>query len=386
MKPYIYSILFLLLTSISVAQTKEVLLKKSFKVDENTIFNLDLDNANVHIIESKDDKIHFDYQITFYNYSKRKINDLLDDTSINASKNQNQIFLKVKNSMYLGIDIKYKPNLDYKNFNNPINDVYKDFLKKYYKTYRKSEKLHKTKDSLIEEINFSIGRDMDNYIKKEIDNYPLKKPLKTDKKIEKNFIIKVPKYVQLKIKALESDVKCDYDISTEFKMDSFKGIFKFKRIDGKNNQITSSNGILETYGIKNTRIQLRDMYKVNIGSISNSNLNLEKTKTQIGEIGKNVSINDSNSKLYLYNFSENFTKFNLTGDYSTLNFYNIKENNFSMDVSGFNTVLNMKGVKTTFGTSKEEKITKILEKKKKENIPFLGNIEVELKNGILNLK
>ncbi|WP_405563719.1 hypothetical protein [Polaribacter sp. Asnod6-C07] len=386
MKPYIFSILFLLITSISVAQTKEVLLKKSFKVDENTILNLDLDNANVHIIESKDDKIHFDYQIIFYNYSRRKINDLLDDTSINTSKNQNQIFLKVKNSLYLGIDIKYKPNFDYKNFNNPINDVYKEYLKKYYKTYRKSENLYKTKDSLIEEINFSIGRDMDNYIKKEIDNFPLKKPLKTDKKIEKNFIIEVPKYVQLKIKALESDIKCDYDISTEFKMDSFKGIFKFKRIDGKNNQITSSNGILETYGIKNSRIQLRDMYKVNIGSISNSKLKLEKTKTKIGEIGKNVSINDSNSKLNLYNFGKNFTKFNLTGDYSEINLYNVKDTNFSMDISGYNTALNMNGTKTSFGASKEKELTKILQKKKKENSPFLGNIEVLLKNGIINIK
>jgi hypothetical protein len=386
MKPFIFSILFFVVTSISLSQTKKIMLKKSFKVDENTVLNLDLDNANVHLIESKDDKIHFNYEITFYNYSRRKIDDLLDDTSINTSKNQNQIFLKVKNSIYLGIDIKYRPNFDYKNFKNPINDVYKDYIKNYFKTLKEREKKFITKDSLLEEIDFSIGSDFNNNIKRNIHNYPLRKPVKTDKKIEKIFVIEIPKYVQLRINAIESDIKCDFDIITEFRMNSFKGVFKFRRINGENNKITSSNGILETYGIRNTKIDLRDMSKVNIGSISSSKVKLESSRVQIGEIGENVEINDFSSKLYLYNFNEKFTKFNFAGDYSELNLYKVKDTNFSMDVSGFNTTLNMQGVKTSFGVSTEKVLTKILQKKRKENSPFLGNVEVILKNGILNIK
>ncbi|APZ45774.1 hypothetical protein BW723_05445 [Polaribacter reichenbachii] len=386
MKPYIFSIILFFSITFSFAQTKEVLLKKSFKVDENTILNLDLDNTDVHLIASKDDKIHFNYQITFYNYSQRKIDDILDESVIKTSKKQNQLFLKAKNSKYLGINLRFKPNIDFTNFKNPINNVYKEYLKNYYKKIRDRKYVQKTKDSLLKEIDFSIGSDYENYIKKDIDNFPQKTPLKTDKKIEKKFIIQVPKYVQLRIKSIESNINCDYDINTEFKLESFKGIFKFKNLSGKLNQIISSNGILETYSIANGKTDFRDMRKVMIGATSNSKIVTETSKIQIGEIGKNVSIKDFNSKLYLYNFSENFTKFNLIGDYSELNFYKIKENNFSMDVSGFNTTLNMNGVKTTFGISKEEKMTKILQKKRKENIPFLGNIEVELKHGIINLK
>ena len=99
-----------------------------------------------------------------------------------------------------------------------------------------------------------------------------------------------------------------------------------------------------------------------------------------------LQFNDFSSKLYLYNFNKNFTKFNLTGDYSELNFYKVVENNFSMDVFGHNTVLNMNNTKTSFGVNKEEELTKILQKKRKENEPFLGNIEVVLRNGILNIK
>ena len=57
-----------------------------------------------------------------------------------------------------------------------------------------------------------------------------------------------------------------------------------------------------------------------------------------------------------------------------------------MDVSGLNTILNMEGTKTSFGASTEKELTKILQKKRKENEPFLGNIEVVLRNGILNIK
>ena len=46
----------------------------------------------------------------------------------------------------------------------------------------------------------------------------------------------------------------------------------------------------------------------------------------------------------------------------------------------------MDGTKTTFGNSKEDKLTKILEKKPKENIISNGNIAIELKNGIINIK
>ena len=59
MKPYIYSILFLFTIHISFSQTKEVILKKSFKVEENTTLSLDIDNVAILFEESEDNKIHF---------------------------------------------------------------------------------------------------------------------------------------------------------------------------------------------------------------------------------------------------------------------------------------------------------------------------------------
>ena len=101
-------------------------------------------------------------------------------------------------------------------------------------------------------------------------------------------------------------------------------------------------------------------------------------------MNRNVEFKDFNSKLHFYNFDTNFVKLDFVGDYSELNFYNIKDENYAMHVFGFNTALNLNNVKTTFPLKKDEKLTKILEKKAKNNSQ--NRVDIELKNGILNIR
>lgn len=380
MKPFIYSVIFLFSIHVVFAQNKEIILNKSYKVNKNTVLNLDLDNVGILFEESFDDKIHFDYTITFGRYSKRKRNIILKGVKTNVSQKNNLLNLNVKNSEFIGISNKHYRLYDFDFKNDSTQVTLKDLLKnKYIRNYS-----FKSKDSLLREIKLSIGSDFDDMIKRNKDEFLSR--MKNMKLIVKVFKIKIPRYVKVRIKSINSDLTFNYETIKPLHINSFKGFLKFKNIIAVNNKISISNGVIQAYSIRNADLDFRDMYKVVFGSITNSTLTTETSKIQFGEVGKNVSITDFDSKLYLYNFSKNFTKFNLKGDYSELNFYNIRDNNFSMDVSGFNTTLNMNGVKTTFGVSKEEKMTKILQKKIKENILFLGAIEVELKHGILNLK
>lgn len=382
MKLYIFSILFLLSVTISFAQTEEVILKKSFKSNSNTTLSLDLDNVSIVFEESFDGKIHFDYTMTFGRYSKRKREIILKQTKSKILKNKDLINLKVKNSEFLGINLNYYPNYtaDYKSDSAYIS--IKDFMRK--EAERKN--VYKTKDSLLREIGFSEGSDLTDFLKKNQKKYKLNKYIKNKKVIIKRFVIKIPKSVKIRIKAIHSDLTFNYDISQPFVLNSFKGFFKFKNITSKESEISASNGILQAYKMSNTSLNLRDMNKVVLGSFSNSILESETSKIQIGEVGTNLYIKDFDSDFNFYNYNKNFTKFNFEGDYSELYLYNVKDTNFSMDVSGFNTALNMDGKKTSFGASKEKELTKILHKKRKENSPFLGNIDVILKNGILNIK
>ena len=87
MKPYIYSILFFLITNTIFSQTEEVLLDRSYLANETTILNLDLDNAIIVFEESKDDKIHFNYKISYNKNAKQKIKKYLKQSKIETSKN-----------------------------------------------------------------------------------------------------------------------------------------------------------------------------------------------------------------------------------------------------------------------------------------------------------
>ena len=143
MKPYIFSILFLLSVTISFAQKEELILKKSFKVDENTTLNLDLDNVAIVFEESFDDKIHFDYSMTFGKYSKRKRQIIKKQSKIKTSQKNNLLTLKVKNSQFLGINLLYYLDFtpDYKK--DSVFITMKNFIKK--ETARRGT--YKTKDS-----------------------------------------------------------------------------------------------------------------------------------------------------------------------------------------------------------------------------------------------
>lgn len=382
MKPYIFSIIFFLAINDTFSQTKEIILCESFNVNNNTILSLDIDNVAIVFEESFDDKIHFDYTMTFGRYSKRKREIILKQTKSKISKNKDLINLKVENSEFLGMNLKYYPDYtaDYKSDSAYIS--IKDFMRK--EVQRKN--VYKTKDSLLKEIGYSEGSNLTDFLKKNQKKYKLNEYMKNKKIIIKRFVIKIPKSVKIRIKAINSDLTFNYDISQPFVLNSFKGFFKFKNITSKESEISASNGILQAYKMSNTSLNLRDMNKVVLGSFSNSILESETSKIQIGEVGTNLYIKDFDSDFNFYNYNKNFTKFNFEGDYSELYLYNVKDTNFSMDVSGFNTTLNMEGVKTLFGASKEKELTKILHKKRKENSPFLGNIDVILKNGILNIK
>lgn len=376
MKPFIFSILFLISSSFAFSQTEEVIIKKSFKANENTTLNLDLDNVSIIFEESFDDKIHVDYSIFFGKYSKRKRDIIKKQSTFKVDEANDLINLTVKNSMFLGeiykVDVRYEDLL--------IS------MKDYINEQSEKEYNYKSKDAVLKEIGFSEGDDIKNFIKKNADKYRTKTDFEKKKVIVQKFTIKLPKNVAVRLKALYSNITFKYDITKPINVNSYKGYYRFKKLISDKNNFIISSGILESEEIKGGNYNLKDVDKFLIGSISDANIISETSTLEIGEIAKNVIFTDFNSKLYLYNFNKNFTKFNLKGDYSELNLYKVKDTNFSMDVFGFNTTLNMNDTKTTFGSLKDEKMTKILEKKRKENIPFLGNIEIELKNGIINLK
>lgn len=374
MKPYICSILFLITTNFSFAQSKELVLKDNYEIDENTTLDIDIDNASIVFEESKDNKVYFNYSILFNQDSEDIKYRVFKGINAKSSKVNNSIKLHVKNTMYLGelhvLDVDL--------------NTYKKHIKALFRRKKQNEFLYKTKDSVVKEINFSLGTDSNDYFKKLKLENPNKDYGKSYRKFKQHFIVKVPKNIKIKIKALHSRIHFTYDVHNQLEVSSFKTYYKFKKLINKHNSFKLMNGLFQVEKILGGNFKLTDIYKARIGAIINTNLHTETSKIQIGEVGKNVSVTDFDSKYHIYNFSNSFIKFKYLGDYSEVNLYKVKEANYTMDVFGFNTALNMNGNKTIFGDSKDKKRTKILEKKPKNN--SLNKTEIELKNGILNIK
>lgn len=378
MKQFIYSILFVFTIHISFAQTQELVLKDVFETDENTMLNIDVDNVSIEIEESSDSKIRLDYRIVFKKDSEDLIYKVFKDIDAKVSKTGNVVNLEVKNSAFLreiySLDVNPMINLE----------RFKKLMNNYMKTRKEIPLLYRSKEAFLSEIEFSLGSDVNDYFKRLKKDNPNKNFGESGRKFKQKFIIKVPKNLKIKIKALHSKITFLYDLDRPMEVSTFLTYLKFKKINNAENKFNLTNGIFQSKEIIGGVYNLKDLRKTAIGSISNAKIDAETSRIQIGEIGSNVTVNDLNSKLYFYNMSRNFSKLNITGDYSELTLYKVKNSNYSMNVFGKNTVLNMDNKKTTFGVSGDEKMTKILEKKAKNANPY-GNIEVVLKNGIVKI-
>ncbi|MHB0756565.1 hypothetical protein [Polaribacter sp. M15] len=373
MKPYIYSILFLIIIQSTYAQTKKTILKKSYKVDKSTVFNLDLDNVAIVFEESFDDKIHFEYTIEFIKYPRRKMENLLGEVNAKVRNKNNRIYLDVKNSKYVGENRSYHYTMD----------SLKSAIKDYAKEFKNNRNKYKTKDSIINEIRFSTGNEITDFMLKNKDKYEDKSYVNSKKQSIRHFVIKVPSYVKIEVKAIHSKLFFNYNVTRPIKVNAFQGKFKFKKLLSKDNIFELYNGFFQAEEVYGGIYKFKDVYPTKIGVISNSELNIESTKVKIGEVGENIIINDLEGDFYFYNFSNNFSNFSFQGDFSKLNLYKVKDSNYAMNVFGLKTTLNMNNTKTTFGTSEKNKFTKILEKKPKAK--SLNKIEIKLTNGILNI-
>lgn len=374
MRPFIYSIIFLFTINTIFSQTEELVLRKGFDIDQNTILNLDVDNATIQFVESTEDKIHIAYSVLFEKNSEEVVFKVFKDLYANATKSNNVVNLEVKNSMYLGELHALDVNIE----------TYTKHIGEYIKNIKKNEFLYKSKNALLKEIKNSSGLGWHDYFNRLKRDNPNKNFGKSNKRFKQNFIIKAPKYVMLQIKALRSKINFNYDLLKPIELNSFNTYLKFKGLTNPKNKFSLHSGIFQSEKVVGGTFFFKDVIKVRIGSISEAKLKTETSKIQIGEVNRNVEFKDFNSKLHFYNFDTNFVKLDFVGDYSELNFYNIKDENYAMHVFGFNTALNLNNVKTTFPLKKDEKLTKILEKKAKNNSQ--NRVDIELKNGILNIR
>lgn len=375
-------LLFFAFTGGVLAQ-KHVVYHKAYSADKNTVLNIDLDKINIAIEESTDGKIHFDYGLEFENYSKKEKQRVIDRIKINTIKDSDIINLKGYSETEVS-RVSYSFDLPHVIINEP------NFFKRKKKKEEKKD-FRKSKDSILKEIRFfeetSLKKLLERFKFKDQSGKIKKVKTKNVKVMKSKFLVRIPSFIKLNIRAKESSVFLNFDYNNKITVDLEGGKFKSKKLYSIDNIVKITEATLLSESISGQKLDLENVSKCLIGEMSNIDLNSETSKIEIGEIQQGVTIKDFNSSYYFQNYSDNFNNLIFNGEYSKVCLFG-KEENYSLDIFGNNTAIELaNGMKTTFGIKKNNEIDKLLSKKKKRfSDDYKGHIKMTITNGFVYLK
>jgi hypothetical protein len=375
MKTQFKSLLLIFITSASCYAQRHRIVDKSFEVDKNTSIVINLDNVAVAIEESTDGKIHFDYVMEFDGFSKKKIQEFIDNVKIEVSNSSNHISLIAKSVS--------KVDFERIEFNAPqgisMSDIY--FKPKLDEISRKS------KDSLLKEIRFNNRSRLENPLEYVNERFKINKngKLKNFTRgglnlLVSQFVIKIPPFVQLEVKAENSSIYFKNDMQNRLKLDFKDGDLKTKALLNFYNEVNIDNATFEAELIEGGEYKFKNIKKGKLASIRNTTINSNFSKYEVGEISGEVSIIDLNSEIWLYNYSEKLDDFYMSSEYSRIHFFEPKKD-FYLRISGSN-VKHIGNNAKTYMEFNNSGYPMIVRDPKDKN-SSVGAINFEMSNGII---
>ena len=371
--------LLMLIISVSGFAQKKTVYSESFSVNKHTTVIFNLENITVAIEESRDGKIHFDYTLEFDGYSKKEIQENLDQLKVKATLFDNHVTLSANSASQL----------------SKVNYVYKvaelvmesdNFVKARDSIVRKS------KDSIIREIR-SAGRFgkfassmkyLNDRFKTRGKDGKLRNIRKGDVKIMRNhFVIKVPSFLKLKINGKNAQVTMRENTINELSVDLKRGYFNAKELLNDYNTFKIIDASFKSEALVGGQYQFNNVSKGLIGSVRDVKITSEFSKFEIGEIQEKTIITDFNSEYWFYNWSKDFKRFDLLSEYSKIHFFYPKTYDFSMKFIGNNTVNHFDNVSVTMQPTKNGEKFNMLERKAKGEGHFSGVINFDIVHGII---
>lgn len=378
MKPSSKILLALFFISFSLnAQIHEVY-NQSFDAFQIKTLVLDFDHTYVLLEKSDDNQVHFDFKIEFTNYSKKEIEAYLKSVNVSSQIINQKLEFKSESENYLGNAVYSLETLFGITFEG--NNV--SF------TADSNHEFRKSKQYFLSLNNTSKIESLKNYLKKlrEVDKDGKKKKINADKvKISKTkFVIKVPEHLNYKINARKSDINFNYDISTTISLNTKDTNLTFKNLNNSINIFDVVNGNFNAAFINGGTFTFNHVKNINIAAIKNVRLDGEFCEFNFGEIGNNVEINDFNSKFWIYNFTKNFGKFEMTTEYSEINLFYPENTDYLLTTFGHNTKFYTNNLITEIPPSKKNIVSKMMiigdESKNHTN-----KIQINTAHGIIRL-
>lgn len=343
----------LFISFLSNSQTYEVY-KKTFDAGNLKNLVLEFEGTYVLIEKSEDNMVHFDFNIEFTNYSQKEIEAFLKNVNASGNINHQNLEFKSITNNHLGnvvysLESLYGISFEGNNISFDDNSRLK---------YRKS------KQYFLSLNNTSKIESLKNYLKnlRELDNDGKKQKINPDKvKVSKTkFTIKVPEHLNYQVKARKSDINFNHDISTTISLNTKDTNLTFKNLNNSINNFDIVNGNFNAATINGGTFAFNHVKNINIAAVNNVRFDGEFCQFNIGEIGQNVNINDFNSKFWIYNFTKEFEKFEMTTEYSEINLFYPEHTDYLLTTFGHNTKFYSKNLTTEIPPSKKNIASKMM--------------------------
>ncbi|MBV7270549.1 hypothetical protein [Winogradskyella luteola] len=377
------SLLVLIISTIVYAQKSSTIemdeihtiYKENFTTNDNTTLVLNLKNTTAQVLESPDDNVYIEYTIKFKNVRKKIKERQLKHLIVSGKKEGNKINYSSKVRSNIGDRFYNYEELVIGRLGEKITGS--DSIQK--PIHRKSI------DSVLQDIKLSeLTRR--NKIRKVLNIKPRQVERwnkNTSNIIISKMVIKIPKDIHVRATLENSNLVFMDDFYNRATMNIRNTRLRFKKIGNPMNVFDVDNGYFNAETVLNGKYDFANAKEVRIGRLSNSFINTEFTKVEIGEIGENNKIIDFNSEYFFYNWSNNFERFDLRSEYSKIHFFSPYVNH-SLEVVGYNT-RNLLGDDATEITMQPKSKTRnlLMSKPSKPEEDFSGHIFFDIVNGII---
>ncbi|WP_299115913.1 hypothetical protein [uncultured Winogradskyella sp.] len=351
---------------------KYTIYKENFTTNDNTTLVLNLKSTTAQVLESPDDKVYIEYTKEFRNTRKKKIEAQLKLLEVSGKKEGNKITYSSRSRMNIGDRMYSFHEILIGRFEG--KQSLKDSLPKAIK--------RKSLDSILHEI-----KDAESLYRNKILGGLTRKPRtskqkKRDQIIISKMVIKIPKNIHVRATLENSNLVFMNDFYNRATMNVRNSRLRFKSLGNALNNFDFDNGYFNAEEVSGGSYSFANAKEVRIGHLSNSILNTEFTKVEIGEIGKKVDLIDFTGEYFLYNWTEDFNTFNLNSEYSKIHIFKPKTN-YGFKVFGNNIKNITKGFNADLQSNASGEKYLVLEKKPNENELSTGQIDFDMVNGII---
>lgn len=354
-------------------EEKHTIYKESFTTDSKTTLFLDLGSNAVRFYKSKNDQVHISYTMEFNNYRKKNVKRWIDRANYTGEKTNNKITFSTKST----------------NSNQYREYRVEDYLEKRLERNKDTVVTNKTVyrksvDSMYKEIKYSQRRRSrgSGDSRSEMTEAQRKKLLKKTKLMITTIDIYIPEDILVRANLEFASVYFYDTFNNPAIINAQNSKLKFKSIGNADNILNISKGYFDaeqvtagTYNFVNTKA-------VQIGRINDAIVDSEFSKIEIGEIGKNVVLQDFNSTLWFYNFSKDFENFKMNTEYSKINLFYPQDIDYYIETYGKNTVHISNNIVVTSESNTTRTPSKMLSK---GNVESANKIRINTSHGIVRL-